>query len=163
MVQRIYRIPRVTKPGVPLSAYEDTHAFKLYILDTGLLGALSGLDVRTLLEGNRVFEEFKGVLGEQYVLRQLVSEHSIKPFYWSAERADAEVDFLFQSGSHVVPLEVKAAANLKAKSLRRYSEKYSPPVALRTSLSDYRKDSGLINVPLYALICIPEIIATNYG
>ena len=146
----IEQVIRVSKPSVPLSAYAD-EGFKMYVADVGLLGAMSGLDAGTLLQGNRLFSEFKGALTEQYVAQQLRSELGIKPFYWSAERATAEVDFIFQSGMELYPLEVKAEENLKAKSLKVYTEKYAPPLAIRTSMSDFRKENTLVNLPLYAI------------
>ena len=146
----IEQVNRVSKPAVPLPAYADK-GFKMYVADVGLLGAMSGLDAGTLLQGKRLFSEFKGALTEQYVAEQLRSELGIKPFYWSAERATAEVDFIFQSGMELYPLEVKAEENLKAKSLKVYTEKYAPPLAIRTSMSDFRKEKNLINLPLYAI------------
>lgn len=146
----VEQVIRVSKPAVPLPAYAD-EGFKMYVADVGLLGAMSGLDAGTLLQGNRLFSEFKGALTEQYVAQQLRSELGIKPFYWSAERATAEVDFIFQSGMELYPLEVKAEENLKAKSLKVYTDKYAPPLAIRTSMSDFRKENTLINLPLYAI------------
>ena len=146
----IYKVNRVTKPGMPLAAYQDS-AFKLYLLDVGLLGAISDLDVKTLLEGNKIFQEFKGALTEQYVQQQLVAALGVRSYYWAAERGNAEVDFIFQQGGQITPLEVKAEENLKAKSLKVYVEKYAPQVALRTSMSPYRQEAWLINIPLYAI------------
>ena len=146
----VEKVIRVSKPAVPLPAYAD-EGFKMYVADVGLLGAMSGLDAGTLLQGNRLFSEFKGALSEQYVAEQLRSELGIEPFYWSAERATAEVDFIFQSGMELYPLEVKAEENLKAKSLKVYTEKYAPPLAIRTSMSDFRKENSLVNLPLYAI------------
>lgn len=157
----IHKVQRVTKPGIPLMAYVDNSAFKLYLLDLGLLGAMSNLDLRSLLEGNRVFEEFKGALTEQYVCQQLTASGTIIPFYWTAERAIAEVDFVFQLGQDVIPLEVKAEENLKSKSLRQYVEKYKPNRALRLSMSDYREQDWLINLPLYAAGMIPTLFMTK--
>lgn len=147
----IHKVNRITKPDMPLMAYVDQSAFKLYMLDVGLLAAKSNLDLKSLLEGNRVFEEFKGALTEQYVLQQLLSDCHLQPYYWTAERATAEVDFVCQIESDIIPLEVKAEENLKAKSLRQYVEKFSPEYAIRTSMSDYRKEEWLTNLPLYAL------------
>jgi predicted AAA+ superfamily ATPase len=112
---------------------------------------MSGLDVKTLLEGNRVFEEFKGSLTEQYVLQQLTASKHIAPFYWTAEKSDGEIDFVFQMGMDIVPLEVKAAENLQAKSLKSYCQRYKPRLAFRASMSDYRKEEWLTNLPLYAI------------
>ncbi|OQA21531.1 MAG: hypothetical protein BWY60_00626 [Actinobacteria bacterium ADurb.Bin346] len=147
----IYKINRVSKPGIPLSAYQDTSAFKLYMLDIGLLSAISGLELKTLLEGSRIFEEFKGALTEQFVLQQLISSKIIEPFYWSSEKGSSEVDFVFQIASEVFPLEVKASENLQAKSLKSYYQKYMPKHSLRTSMSDFRKEEWLVNLPLYLI------------
>ena len=152
----IEQVIRLTKPALPLPAYAED-GFKMFLLDVGLLGAMSGLDAGTLLEGNRLFSEFKGALTEQYVAQQLRSESGLKPFYWSAERGQAEVDFVFQLGMELYPLEVKAEENLKAKSLRVYADKYAPPVSVRCSMSDFRNETWLINLPLYALCRLPDI------
>jgi predicted AAA+ superfamily ATPase len=155
----IYKVGRITNPAVPLSAYQDFDAFKLYILDVGLLAALSGIDARSLLEGSRFFGQFKGALTEQYVLQQLLARGKVRPFYWSAEKSTGEIDFIFQFENHVVPLEVKAAENLQAKSLRNYCQKYSPRQAVRTSLSNFRREEWLVNVPLYAVPVLTKLLA----
>ncbi len=142
-------VPRVTKPGIPLSAYRDTGAFKVFTLDVGILGAMSDLDARSVIEGNRLFEEFKGALTEQYVCQQLIGACGLAPWYWSADNSRGEIDFLVQKSGAVYPIEVKAAENLKAKSLRIFHEKYPEVHARRFSLSDYREESWLLNVPLY--------------
>ncbi|MBM3701040.1 MAG: ATP-binding protein [Actinobacteria bacterium] len=147
----IYKVNRVSKPGIPISAYTDASAFKLYMLDVGLLSAISSLDSKTLLEKSRIFEEFKGALTEQYVLQQLISSKMIEPFYWSSEKGSSEVDFIFQIASEVFPLEVKASENLQAKSLKSYYQKYMPKHLLRTSMSDFRKEERLVNLPLYLI------------
>ncbi len=154
----IYKVGRITKPDMPLMAYQDFNAFKLFVLDVGLLSAMSGLDIKSLLEGNRVFEEFKGALTEQYVLQQLITNKDITPFYWTAEKSNGEIDFVFQGGTDIVPLEVKAAENLQAKSLKSYCLRYEPKYAIRTSMSDYRKEDWLINLPLYAINGILNIL-----
>ena len=154
----IYKVSRITKPDMPLIAYQDFNAFKLFVLDVGLLSAMSGLDIKSLLEGSRVFEEFKGALTEQYVLQQLITNKEITPFYWTAERSNGEIDFVFQSGSDIVPLEVKAAENLQAKSLKSYCLRYKPKYAIRASMSDYRKEEWLTNLPLYAINAILSIL-----
>ncbi|MCD4670553.1 MAG: ATP-binding protein [Actinomycetia bacterium] len=147
----IHRINRISKPGMPLKAYEDTSAFKLYMLDTGLLCALSGLEVKTLLDGNRIFNEFKGALTEQYVLQQLKCEKNLPVFYWSADAGTSEVDFIIQMQEMIIPIEVKASENLRAKSLKVYRDKYHPEISIRNSMSDYRKEDWLVNLPLYGL------------
>lgn len=154
----IYKVGRVTKPDMPLMAYQDFNSFKLFVLDVGLLSAMSGLDIKSLLEGNRVFEEFKGSLTEQYVLQQLITIKEITPFYWSAEKSNGEIDFVFQSGMNIIPLEVKASENLQAKSLKSYCLRYEPKYAIRTSMSDYRKEERLTNLPLYAINGILNIL-----
>ena len=116
-----------------------------------MLGALSELDVESILEGNRIFVEFKGALTEQYVLQQMVSDTAYKPYYFAGEKSTYEVDFLIQKGKAVVPVEVKAEENLKAQSLRVYHEKFQPEYAIRTSMSDYREKDWLINLPLYSI------------
>lgn len=154
----IHKVNRVTKPDMPLMG-SDQGAFKLYMLDVGLLSARSDLDLKSLLNGNRVFEEFKGALTEQYVLQQLLSDCRIQPYYWTAERATAEIDFVFQHASNIIPLEVKAEENLKAKSLRQYVDKYQPELAIRTSMSDYRREDWLTNLPLYAIRALPSLLS----
>jgi predicted AAA+ superfamily ATPase len=144
----LYKVKQVSKPSVPLKGYETTF-FKIFMHDVGLLGTKSELDVKTLLEGNRIFEEFKGSLTEQYVLQEMIA-NGITPFYWSSS-GTAEVDFVFKHGSDIFPLEVKAEENLQSKSLKVYNEKFNPKISLRTSMKDYRRDSRLINIPLYAI------------
>lgn len=145
----IYQIPRITKPGIPLNAYRDPSAFKVFLLDIGLLGAMSELDSRSIIEGNSLFEEFKGALTEQYVCQELVSGCHLNPYYWSAENSRGEIDFLVQSAGDVFAIEVKAEENLRAKSLRSFKEKYPKVQARRFSLSGFREQDWLTNVPLY--------------
>ena len=148
---QIHKVCRVSKPGIPLKAYEDTSAFKLFIVDIGLLAAMGDMDVKTLLDGNAVFSEFKGSLTEQYVMQQLKSLNEFVVYYWSSEHSTAEVDFVIQYKGQVFPVEVKAEENLHAKSLKVYYEKYLPAHTLRTSMSDFREQDWLTNLPLYAL------------
>ena len=154
----VHKVCRVSKPGIPLKAYEDYNAFKLFIADVGLMGAMGDIDVRTLLEGNMIFEEFKGALTEQYVLQQLTSISDLVIYYWSAERSIAEIDFLIQYSGEVIPIEVKAEENLQAKSLKAFCQKYSPQTAIRTSMSDFRKEDWLTNLPLYAIDELTELL-----
>ena len=154
----MYKIDRVNKPNIPLIAYQDISAFKLYILDVGLLGAMTRIDAKVLLDGNEIFTEFKGSFTEQFVLTQLKSNKDLPIFYWSAERATAELDFLVQLGTFVVPIEVKSKENLQAKSLKLFVEKYNTLINVRTSMSDFRKDDWLINIPLYSIGNIENII-----
>ena len=147
----VHKVSRITTPNLPLKAYEDLKAFKLYMVDIGLLGALAGLKQSILLDGNDMFVEFKGALTEQYVLQQLVTDPDIGIYYYTNERGNCEVDFLIDDGDKVIPLEVKAEINLKAKSLKTYREKYSPEVAVRTSMADYKEHDGLVDMPLYMM------------
>lgn len=147
----IHKVYKVNKPAIPLKAYIDFSAFKLFLLDVGLLGALSDLDARTILEGSKVFVEFKGALTEQYVLQQLVSDTSYTPYYYSETKSEGEIDFMIQKDNDVVPIEVKAEENLKAKSLKVYCDKYKPELAIRTSMSNYRKEDWLVNMPLWTV------------
>jgi predicted AAA+ superfamily ATPase len=151
------KVHRIVKPDVPLNAYIDTRSFKLYFLDVGLLGAMGDLDEKVLIEGSSIFEEFKGSLTEQYVLQQLISDLGMTPFYYVAEHAIAEVDFLVQKRQNVIPIEVKATENLQAKSLRAYCDRYAPKYAVRTSMSNFRKESWLVNIPLYAIALLDSI------
>lgn len=144
------KVYRVEKPGIPLKAYTDFSAFKIYLLDVGLLGAMSDLDARSILEKNELFTEFKGALTEQYVYQQIISETEYTPYYFSAS-SHTEIDFLIQKEGQVIPLEVKAEENVKAKSLKAYFNKYNPPYAVRTSMMDYRKEEWMVNIPLYAI------------
>lgn len=150
----IHKVHAATKPGLPLAAYQDSHAFKLFALDVGLLAAMSRLDARVLLDGDRLFEEFKGALTEQYVHQQLVARDDAAIFYWSADRGLAEVDFIIQRGDQILPIEVKAGENLRSKSLRVYRDKFQPTLCVRTSLSDYRQEEWLTNLPLYGISAI---------
>jgi len=147
----IHKVTGITKPGIPLKAYEELKAFKLFLLDVGLLGAMASLDAKSLIDGNKVFTEFKGALTEQYVLQQLKSEGSMPVHYWSYDKGPAEIDFVVQWGGAVFPIEAKAETNLQAKSLKSYRSRYGPLLSVRTSMSDYRLDAGLLNLPLYAL------------
>lgn len=148
----IYRIGRIGTPRIPLKAYQSYTAFKIYVLDVGLLAAMTGLTAQVLLEGSTIFTEFKGALTEQYVLQELESADSGGVFYWAMdEGSSAEVDFIVQASDKIIPVEVKAEENLQSKSLRVYAKKYSPEVAVRTSMSDYRDEGWLRNVPLYMI------------
>lgn len=157
----VYQVNRVTNSKVPLAAYQDFNAFKLYMLDVGLLSALAGIDAKTLLEGNEIFEEFKGSLTEQYVLCQLKECTDLDIYYWSSDTGMAEVDFITQIGRNNVPIEVKASENLQAKSLKSFVKKYETKINIRTSMSAYRKENWLINIPLYSIGNIVKIISSD--
>lgn len=147
----IYRVNKITKPDLPIIAYEDFSAFKLFVLDVGLLGAMTGLEAETIIDGNRIFEEFKGAIAEQYVLQQFKTIKDLPIMYWSNETSRAEIDFVVQLKSNVVPVEVKAETNLQAKSLKVYMEKFKPNYAIRTSMADYKKTENLVDIPLYTI------------
>ena len=146
----IHKSYRIRKPGVPLISYMDMSAFKIYMLDVGLLGAMCNLDAITLLEGNAVFTEFKGALTEQFIAQELASSN-IELYYYSAENSSGEVDFIIQKENKVIPVEVKAEENLQAKSLRALCKKYGLLDAVRSSMADYREQEWMVNVPLYML------------
>lgn len=150
----VYRVNKITKPDLPITAYEDFNSFKLFVLDVGLLGAMTDLQADTIIDGNRIFEEFKGAIAEQYVLQQFKTIKDLPVFYWSNETSRAEIDFVIQIKSDVVPVEVKAERNLQAKSLKVYMEKFKPNYAIRTSMADYKKTDNLIDLPLY---CVERI------
>ena len=156
--RQVHKVCRVSKPAMPLKAYEESNAFKLFLVDAGLLAAMGDLDARTLLEGHAVFSEFKGALTEQYVYQQLAGNEALSVYYWSAERSSAEVDFIVQYRNIIVPVEVKAEENLHSKSLRAFRDKFSPVISVRASMSDYRHDDWLINLPLYALSEIGNVL-----
>jgi predicted AAA+ superfamily ATPase len=141
--------------GSGRKAYLDTSAFKLFILDVGLLSAMGGLTKQTILQGNSIFSEFKGSLAEQFVLQHLKIRQNVQVYYWSSDTARAELDFVIQNNDRIIPIEVKAEENLKAKSLKSFYEKFSPTLPVRTSMSDYRKENWLVNVPLYAIDSFP--------
>ncbi len=147
----ITQVARVTKPGLPLSAYNDNKSFKVFLLDVGLLCAMCNLEPAAVVNGNAVFTEFKGGLTEQYVCQQLVSCCRMRPFYWSAENSIGEIDFLVQSKDQLVAIEVKAEENLRSKSLRAFKAKNSEVAAMRLSLSKFREQEWMNNVPLYAM------------
>lgn len=152
-----HKVGRITKPGIPLKAYQDLPAFKLYIVDVGLLAAMTDLDAKTLLKDNDIFVEFKGALTEQYVCQQLLAEVGTTPFYWTADSSRGEIDFVLQHSGKVIPLEVKAKENLNAKSLKAFISKYQLPMGVRTSMSDYREQEQMINLPLYAISELFEV------
>jgi hypothetical protein len=155
----IHKVNNVTKPAIPLKTYEDFGAFKLFLVDIGLLAAMTDLDEKTLLQSNTVFEEFKGALTEQYVLQQIMTWKETGIYYWSPENARSEIDFLTQISGQIIPIEVKAEENLKAKSLKVYREKYNPAMAVRTSMSGFRKEEWMVNLPLYAINELLQIIS----
>ncbi|MDR1824480.1 MAG: ATP-binding protein [Bifidobacteriaceae bacterium] len=155
----VHRVPQVSVPRLPLLGYEAAAAFKLFLLDVGLLGAMSQLPPQVAIQGDALYSEFKGSLTEQYVASHLVAALGRAPHYWANEAGRAEVDFLVQLGGDLVPIEVKAGLSTQAKSLRVYRDKYSPALAVRASLLPYRRESGLVNLPLYAIERLEAIAA----
>lgn len=161
----IYRVDRINEPSLPIGAYRDG-AFKLYFLDVGLLGAKCELEVSTILEKSAIFKEFKGALTEQFVQQELRAESQISPHYWQSDTFRAEVDFVIQTSMNVVPIEVKAEHNTKAKSLLNYCRKYKPVLAVRISMNDFSENNletsettntTLLDIPLYATFMLLPI------
>lgn len=147
----IYKVNRVNEPNMPLKAYKSMNAYKLFVLDVGLLGAMSELEAESILEGNDIFIEFKGALTEQYVLQQLISDTWYNPYYFGTEKATFEQDFLIQKGKDIVPIEVKAGENIRSQSLKAYCDKYKPNKAVRFSTLKYMDQGWMENIPLYAV------------
>ncbi len=150
----IYKVNRTKKGLLPLSAYEDFASFKVFMLDVGLLCAMSNVPPQTLLQGNSIFTDFKGALTEQYVFQQLTQNGNRSIYYWSADNSQGEIDFLVQDGERIMPIEVKAEENLQAKSLRLFVEKNPALHGIRLSMSPYREQSWMTNFPLYAVSSI---------
>ena len=150
----IYKVNRTKKGLLPLSAYEDFASFKVFMLDVGLLCAMSNIPPQTLLQGNSIFTDFKGALTEQYVFQQLTQNGNRSIYYWSADNSQGEIDFLVQDGERIMPIEVKAEENLQAKSLRLFVEKNPALHGIRLSMSPYREQSWMTNFPLYAVSSI---------
>lgn len=147
----IYKVNRVNEPHMPLKAYQSMNAYKLFMLDVGLLGALSELPATSILEGNDIFIEFKGALTEQYVLQQLISDTPYTPYYYGTEKATFEQDFLIQKEAAIIPIEVKAETNIRSQSLKAYCDKFHPEKAVRFSALKYMDQEWMVNIPLYAV------------
>jgi len=147
----VHRVNRVAGGNIPLKAYEDLKAFKLYFLDVGLLGCMAGVSPRVLLSKSDIFRDFKGALTEQYVLQELKAKGELGIYYFTNDRNSCEVDFVLDAGSAVVPLEVKAEINLQAKSLKVFMEKFAIPFGVRCSMAGYEKQTNLLNLPLYQI------------
>jgi predicted AAA+ superfamily ATPase len=145
----VLKVNRIEKPTLPLNAYADYDAFKLFLLDIGILNAIGNLDPKILLDKNTILEEFKGALTEQFVCQELITKFEL--YYWTASNASAEIDFLIQKQNDIIPIEVKAEENLKSKSLKVFVEKYGNKNAVRTSMSKFREEDWLINIPLYGI------------
>lgn len=147
----VHKVHRISKPVVPLKFYEDMSSFKLFLLDCGLLGALSETPPEQILIGDNVFEEYKGAFTENYVLQQLKSLPRTFVYYYSNDNSTLEIDFVVQHDAHVIPIEVKAEENLRAKSLRQFVTDNTGLHGVRFSMSDYRDQDWLTNVPLWAV------------
>lgn len=147
----VHKVHRISKPVVPLKFYEDMSSFKLFLLDCGLLGALSETPPEQILIGDNVFEEYKGAFTENYVLQQLKSLPRTFVYYYSNDNSTLEIDFVVQHDAHVIPIEVKAEENLRAKSLRQFVIDNPGLHGVRFSMSDYREQDWLTNVPLWAV------------
>lgn len=152
----LVRINRISKPGLPLASYEDKDAFKLYMFDTGLLGTACRLNTSTMIKGDSLFTEFKGSLTENYVCQQLAAAGSLHPCYWSSENSRGEVDFVYDFGGAVVPVEVKSETNLKSKSLKSFLSKYGIDQGIRLSLAGFEEQPQVVNVPLFAANVLPS-------
>lgn len=147
----VHKVNRVNEPHLPLKAYTNMNIYKLFMLDIGLLGALSELDAASILEGNDIFIEFKGALTEQYVLQQIIADTKYTPYYYGTDKSTFEQDFLIQKGKNVIPIEVKAEGNIKSQSLRAYCDKFHPEKAIRFSTKKYIDQDWMENIPLYAI------------
>ena len=147
----VQRVERVSAPRLPLAGYVDSSAFKLYLADVGLLGALANLSLSSVIDGNRLFTEFRGSLSEQYAAMQLFGTLGRAPNYWTNGGGTAEVDFVVQRDQDLVPVEIKATRNLKSQSLRVYQDKFAPALIIRSSLAPYEKHGNLVDLALYAL------------
>ncbi|OPZ99661.1 MAG: hypothetical protein BWY70_00911 [Bacteroidetes bacterium ADurb.Bin408] len=142
----VYQVKRITKPGIPLTAYDDLSAFKLFSLDVGLLRRMLRLSSFAYAEGNRLFTEFKGAITENYILQSLVTQFKDIPYYWSSGNT-AELDFIVQYKNEIIPIEVKYDENVKSRSLTIYNQKYQPKIRIRYSLKNLQFKDGLLNIP----------------
>ena len=148
----LHKVYNVSKPALPLAAYKELSAFKLYHNDLGLLGAMTKLNAKTLLNGDNVFTEFKGALTEQFVFQQLVPNEDLSIHYFSFNNSKYEIDFIIQNkNDEIIPVEAKSGENLKARSFKLFCEKFKPETAIRTSLSNYKHENWMTNVPLYII------------
>ena len=144
----VYQIKLCTKPALPLSAYDQHNAFKLYGLDVGIIRKLSKLSPAAIIEGNRLFTEFKGALTENYILQSLIVQFKTIPHYWTSGNT-AEVDFLILLNNEIIPVEVKSDENVRSKSLAVYQSAFKPKLRIRYSLKNLQHRDGLLNIPLF--------------
>lgn len=147
----VHKVSRINAPNNPLKVYEDLKSFKLFVVDIGLLSCMVGLHQQVLLEKNDLFVEFKGALTEQYVCQQLKTIEDLGIYYYTNDRGSCEIEFIIDTGKQIIPVEVKAEINLKAKSLKTYQEKFTPKLSIRTAMTDFKKEETLINLPLYSI------------
>lgn len=147
----LYKVNRTKAGKMPLSAYEDFSAFKLFILDVGLLAAMGKLTSQIILDGDAIFEEFKGALTEQYVFQQLKTYEDIDIYYWSADNSSGEIDFIVQKEGVITPIEVKSTENLQSKSLSAFIKRNPELKGLRFSMSEYKEQDWMKNKPLYSI------------
>ena len=148
----LHKVYNTSKPALPLVAYQELSAFKLFHNDVGLLGAMSRLNAKTIADGDAIFSEFKGALAEQYVFQQLTQNETLSIYYHTFDNSKYELDFLVQTeDDEIIPIEVKAGENLKSNSFRLFCQKNSPKTAIRTSLSDYKEEEWMTNIPLYSI------------
>lgn len=153
----IHKAYHIAAPRLPLASYGEKDVFKIYLLDTGLLGAMSNLPARSIIEGDRLFTEFKGALTENYVAQELIANLAAPLHYWTSP-GTAEVDFICESDGKIYPLEVKAGQSSSVRSLRVYGKKYSPPILSRTSAMNLKCDDDVVNYPLYAVRRFPGLL-----
>ena len=156
----VYRVFKNEKPALPLSAYDDFSAFKLYSLDVGLLRNMANLDPLAVVEGNRLFTEFKGSLAENFILQSLIAQYETIPRYWTSGNM-AEIDFIIQHKNEIIPIEVKSGENTKSKSLGVYEEKYHPTLRIRFSQKNLHRAGNLLNIPLFLVDYTKRIIDMN--
>lgn len=157
----VYQVNRTVKANLPLTAYSDLNVFKVYALDVGLLAALGNLAPKTLIEREQLFNEFKGALTEQFVLQELKAGGLKNLFYWANDSGSAEVDFIFEQAGTILPVEVKASENLQSKSLKTFANKYTDIHCYRTSLSAYRQEGWMTNIPLYGISTLVDSVEKN--
>ena len=151
---------RIKEPRMPLKAYQNQNVFKLFMLDVGLLGASAGLDARTLIDGNKIFTEFKGAMAEQFVMQELACLSPDYLGYWTNERSTSEVDFVLQKDAAIIPIEVKSGENLGSRSFTLFCDKFKPDLAVKTSMLPFRNNEKMLNIPLYG-IAIVETLAKS--
>jgi len=154
----VHKIPRTLSPKLPLARDQEREAFKLFMLDVGLLCAKSNIDLSLFyLPEPRIFDDFNGALAEQYVCQELKCAMSNPIFYWAREKGAAELDFIMQHKNDVIPIEVKSGKNTQAKSLKVYMDEYKPETAIRISLKNYGKEGNLLSLPLYLVGMLKQV------